>query len=96
MRPDERITKHAEIQKVTNRYQDVKKNEVKFREKVAVNIEYEKNKQKMEILITEGTDIIPLLGMDWMKTFRITIGRIQLAENNQSEKKRIIKVSGPI
>ena len=96
VRPDERITKHAEIQKVTNRYQDVNKNEVKFREKVPVNIEYEKNKQKMEILITEGTDIISLLGMDWMKTFRLTIGRIQLAENNQSEKKRIIKISGPI
>ena len=26
--------------------------------------------------------------MDWMKTIRITIGRIQLAENNQSEKER--------
>ena len=25
--------------------------------------------------------------MDWMKTFKLTIGRIQLAENNQSEKK---------
>ena len=28
--------------------------------------------------------------MDWMKTFKLTIGRIQLAENNQSEKERII------
>ena len=44
----------------------------------------------MEILITERTDITPLVGMDWMKTFKLTIGRVQLAENNQSEKERII------
>ena len=90
MPPDERIMKHTEIQKVTNRYQDVNKNEVKLRGKIPVDIEYENNKQKMEILITERTDITPLLGMDWMKTFKLIIGRIQLAENNQSEKERII------
>ena len=44
----------------------------------------------MKILITERTDITPSLGMDWMKIFKLTIGRIQLAENNQSEKERII------
>ena len=44
----------------------------------------------MEILITERTDITPLLGMDWMKRFRSTIGRLQFAENNQSEMERII------
>ena len=90
MPPDERIMKQTEIQKITNRYQDVNKNEVKFRGKIPVNIEYENNKQKMEILITERTDITPLLGMDWMKTIKLTIGRIQLAENNQSEKEKII------
>ena len=68
MPPDKRIMKTTELQKVSNRYQDVNKNEVKFRGKIPVNIEYEKNKQKMEILITERTDITPLLGMDWMKT----------------------------
>ena len=31
--PDERITKSTEIQEITNRYQDVNKNEVKFRGK---------------------------------------------------------------
>ena len=56
-----------------------------------MNIEYENNKQKMEILITERTDITPLLGMDWMRTFKFTIGRIQLAENNQSEKEKIFE-----
>ena len=89
MPPDERIMKTTEIQKITNRYQDVNKNEVKFRGKNPVNIEYDNNKQKMEILITERTDITPLLGMDWMKTFKLTIGRIQLAENNQSEREKI-------
>ena len=31
--PDEKITKSTEIQKITNRYQDVNKNEVKFKGK---------------------------------------------------------------
>ena len=44
----------------------------------------------MEIVITERTDITPLLGMDWMKILKLTIGRIYMAENNQSEKDRII------
>ena len=73
MPPDERIMKATEIQKITNRYQDVNKNEV----------------NKNEILITERTDITTLLGMDWMKTFKLTIGRIQMAENNQSEREKI-------
>ena len=64
MPPDLRTMKLTEIQKVTNRYQDVNKNEVKFRGKIPVNIEYENNKQKMEILITERTGFTPLLGMD--------------------------------
>ena len=44
----------------------------------------------MEILITERTDITPLLRMDWMKKFQLTIGRIQLTETNQSEKEKVI------
>ena len=48
----------------------------------------------MECLIIErtdrlGMDITNLLGMDWMKKFRLTIGRIQLAENNQSEREKV-------
>ena len=43
----------------------------------------------MEILITERTDITPLLGMDWMRKFKLTIGKIHLAENSQSENERI-------
>ena len=86
---DERIVKAIEIQKITNKYQDVNKHAAKFRGKIPVNIEYEKNKQKMEILITERTDITTLLGMDCMKTFKLIIGRIQLAKNNQSEREKI-------
>ena len=43
MPPDERIIKSTENQKITNRYQDVNKNEVKFRGKIPVNVEYENN-----------------------------------------------------
>ena len=89
MPPHERIMKTTEIQKITNRYQDVNKNEVKFRGKIPVNIKYENNKQKMEIPFTERTDITTLLGMDWMKKFKLTIGKIQLAENNQSEREKV-------
>ena len=89
MPPDKRIMETTEVQKITNRYQDVKKNEVKFRGKVSVNIEYENNQQKMEILITERTDITPLLGMDWMEKFKLTIGRLHMAEKNQSECEKV-------
>ena len=89
MPTDERITKSTEIQKILNRYQDVNKNEVKLRGKISVNVEYENNKQKMEILITERTSTTPLLGMDWMKKIKLTIGKIQLADNNQSERERV-------
>ena len=54
---DEKILKQTEIQKVKRRYQDVNKNEVKFRGKIPANIEYENNKQKMQNLITERNDI---------------------------------------
>ena len=87
---DEGIVKQTEIQIITNRYQNVTKNEVELRRKIPVSIEYENNNQKIVILITESTDITPLLVMDWMKRFRLTIGRIQMAEITQSEKKRIM------
>ena len=82
--------KTTEIQKIPFRYPDENNNEVKFRRKVPVDMEYENNKQKMEILITERTDITPILGMDWMKKYKLTIGRIQLTETNQPEKEKVI------
>ena len=91
MRADKTIVKDTEIQKVRHRYQDVNKNEVKFRGKIPVDIEYENNKQKMPLLITERNDITPLLGMDWLKKFKLTIGNIRLDDNNQSEKRQIVE-----
>ena len=40
-------------------------------------------------MITERTDITPLLALDWMKKFKLTISKIQLAENNQSEREKV-------
>ena len=91
MPPDERIMKHTEIQKITNRYQDVNKNEVKKFHENSGGHRLRKQQTGDGNLITERTDKTPLLKMDWMKTFTLTIGRIQLAENNQSEKEKIIK-----
>ena len=85
----ERINISTEIQKTTSRYQDVNKNEVKFRRKIPVNIEYENSQQKMEILITERTDITPLFGKDWMTKIKLTIRKKQMAENSQSEREQI-------
>ena len=88
---DENIMKRTEIQEVKHRYQDVNKNELKFRGKIPADIEYENNKQKFEFLIPERNDITLLLGMDWMKKFKLTIGSIRIQDNNQSEKKRIVE-----
>ena len=89
MSPDENILELTGVQKITNRYQDVNQNEVKFQGKIPVDVEYGNNKQKMDILITERTDITPLVGMDWMRKFKLTIGKIQLAENHQSGRKKV-------
>ena len=43
----------------------------------------------MEILIPERTDMTPLLGRYCMKNFKLTISKIQLADNNQSEREKI-------
>ena len=79
------------MQKIKHRYQDVNKNEVKFRGQIPTDIEYENNKQKMQRLITKRNDITPLLVMDWMKKFNLTIRNIRTDENSQSEKKRVIE-----
>ena len=88
---DEKILKQTEIQKVKQRYQDVNRNEVKFRGKIPANIEYENDKQKMQILITERNDITPLLGINWMKKFNLTIGNFRTEDTNQLEKRRVIE-----
>ena len=57
-------------------------------------MEYENNKPKMEIFITERTEITPLLGMDWMKRVKFLIEKIHLVENNQSEKENHQQIFG--
>ena len=89
MPPDETMLELTGIQKITNRFQDVNKSEKKFQAKFPVNVEYENNKRKMDILLTEGTDITSLLGMDWMEKFTLTNGKIQLGETNQSEREKV-------
>ena len=44
---DEQILKKTEMQKIKHRYQDVNKNESRFRGQTPTDIEYENNKQKM-------------------------------------------------
>ena len=82
---DENIMKRTKVQKVKQRYQDVNKNAVNFRGKFPADIEYENNKQKIQILITERNDITPLLGIDWIKRFLLTNGNVRLQDSNQSE-----------
>ena len=54
MPAENKIMKETEIQKVKHRYQDVNKNEVKFRGKIPVDIEYENNEQKKQLLISQS------------------------------------------
>ena len=42
-------------------------------------------------MITERNDITPLLGMDWIKKFKLTIGNLRIQESNQSEKRRVFE-----
>ena len=83
---DKRIVNQSEIQKKTLLRCQLEQYKQSETWGIPVNTEYENNKKKMEILITERTEITPLLEIDWMKRVKLTIGRIQLAENNQSEK----------
>ena len=54
-------------------------------------MEKTKNEQKMEIVISKRTDITPLLGMDYMRLFKLTIARVQLVENNKSENEKVFR-----
>ena len=67
---------------------------MKYRGKIPADIEYENNKQKMRILIADRNDITPLLGMDWIKKFKLPIGNIRVQHSNQSEKRQIIEIPG--
>ena len=88
MPPDERILESTGIQKIAIRYQDNSETE-EFWVKIPVNL-CTKTINKKRKTNHERTDITLSLVMDWMKASKLTIGRIQSAEKNQSEKERII------
>ena len=41
--------------------------------------------KKMKILVTERTEITQQLGMNWMKTFKLSTGKNQMNEKHQSK-----------
>ena len=73
MPADKEIMKETEKQKTKHRFEDVNKDEVKFRGKIQEDIENEKNKRKIQLQITERSDITPLLGMNWQKEIQVNI-----------------------
>ena len=80
--------KNPRFKRNTENYEQIpsctQKKRTKFTGKIPENLENENYKQKVEVLITKRTDITYLFGRDWMKKFKKqTIGRIQLAKNNQ-------------
>ena len=76
--------------KIEHQYQHVdKKSDISG--KIPTDIQYENNKQRMQIKITETDDIKPLLGMDGMKKFNLSIRNIRTDEINQTERIRVIE-----
>ena len=63
------------------RYQNVNKNEVKFFGKIWANIDNNGEITKLLILITQKSNITPLLGVNWLKQLPITMNKILLDEN---------------
>ena len=79
------VYNQKDIQSLKERYQYVNKNEIKFLRKVWADIEYNGDTTKLPILITQRSDITPLLGVNWLKQLPITINKILLDEcTNQS------------
>ena len=90
--PDKEVIKAQKILPITRRYQDLNKNEVKFTGQITVEAEGRGIRKNLPMLITEGEDIKPLIGMDWLREFNWTTGNIESTRtlNNQSEKDKII------
>ena len=42
-------------------------------------------------MTTERNDITPLLGRDWLRKIRLTIGNIRSEDNSQSEKTQTVE-----
>ena len=75
-----------DIKPLKEKYQDVNKNEINFLGKILADIEYNGKITKLPTLITQGDDITPLLGVNWLQQLPITINKISLDQpTNQSE-----------
>ena len=75
-----------DIKPLKERYQDVNKNKIIFLGKIWADIEYNRKTTKLPILITQRSDITPLLSVNWLKQLPITINKIQFDEpTKQSE-----------
>ena len=75
---DEKLKRSTEIPKKNKQIPRREQKRTKVAGGIPVNVEYENNQQKLEILITERTDMTPLLRMDCMKKFKLTMGKTQL------------------
>ena len=80
---DKRIAKGTEIHKVTNRYQDVNKKKVKIRRIIPVDVVYDTKKNKKWNNNTRKNGYHTLAGFGLDENFKLTIGKIQMAKNNQ-------------
>ena len=69
-----------DIKPLKERYQDVNKNKKKFLGKKWTDIEYSGKLTKLPILITQRSDITPLLGLKWLEQLQITTNKIQFDE----------------
>ena len=59
--------------------QDVNKNEVNFTGKITVEAQSQGIRVNLSMLNGEREDIKPLLGMDWLRQFNLTIRHIEMA-----------------
>ena len=91
--PDKVTIKNKESVPITRKYQDVKKNAVKFVGKITVETENEGIRKNLTMFITNQEDIKLLIGMDWLPQFNWTIQNIEntTTTTNQSEKDKIVK-----
>ena len=80
---DQRIHDSKEIKPMKGIYQDVSKNEIKFKGKTSVTVEYNKTSTKLPMLITKRDDIAPLLGVNWLKQLPKTKNKISLDRSTE-------------
>ena len=79
------LYKPKDIEQLKERYKNVHKNEIKLLDKVWADIDYNGEITKLPIL-TKGSDITPLLGVNLLKQLPITVNNILLDERTNQSK----------